>query len=88
MSSSTNIAARRAHFQTALTAFADAPPPKGLANLLNRAVSAIAAQFERKNTGNLFSGRGGKLTDVSKQVKHTSDFELITWLVIKDKNDA
>jgi hypothetical protein len=51
--------------------------------LLDKAVTAIAAQFERKNAGNLFSGRGGKLADASKQVKHTSDFDLITWLVIK-----
>lgn len=54
-------------------------------NLLEKAVSAIAAQFTRKTTGNLFSGRGGKLTDSGKQVKHTSDFELITWLVIMDE---
>ena len=57
-------------------------------SLLDRAVAAIAAQFGRKNAGNLFAGRGGKLTDASKQVKHAADFELITWLVIKDKNDA
>ncbi len=52
--------------------------------LLDKAVAAIAAQFGRKNAGNLFTGRGGKLTDAPKQVKHASDFELITWLVIKD----
>ncbi len=51
--------------------------------LLDRAVTAIAAQFERKNAGNLFSGRGGKLTDAGKQIKSAGDFELITWLVIK-----
>jgi len=56
--------------------------------LLDKAVSAIAAQFDRKSVGNLFAGRGGKLTDASKQVKHAADFELITWLVIKDRNDA
>ena len=56
--------------------------------LLDKAVAAIAAQFGRKNAGNLFAGRGGKLTDSSKQVKHAQDFELITWLVIKDKNDV
>ena len=56
-------------------------------DLLDKAVTAIAAQFERKNAGNLFSGRGGKLTDAGKQVKHTNDFELITWLVIKDKDN-
>lgn len=54
-------------------------------NLLEKAVSAIATQFTRKTTGNLFAGRGGKLTDSGKQVKHTSDFELITWLVIMDE---
>lgn len=53
--------------------------------LLDRAVTAIAAQFERKNAGNLFSGRGGKLMDAFKAVRNTHDFELITWLVIKDK---
>ncbi len=55
-------------------------------NLLERAVAAIAAQFGKKSVGNLFAGRGGKLTDASKQVKHASDFDLITWLVIKGKN--
>lgn len=57
-------------------------------SLLDKAVSAIAAQFGRKSVGNLFAGRGGKLTDASKQIKHAADFELITWLAIKDKNDA
>jgi superfamily II DNA or RNA helicase len=52
-------------------------------DLLDKAVYAIATQFERKNAGNLFTGRGGKLTDAGKQVKSTGDFELITWLVIK-----
>ncbi len=52
-------------------------------SLLDLAVAAIAAQFGRKNAGNLFAGRGGKLTDAGKQVKSTGDFELITWLVIK-----
>jgi superfamily II DNA or RNA helicase len=57
-------------------------------SLLDRAVAAITAQFGRKNAGNLFAGRGGKLTDASKQVKSTGDFELITWLVIMDKHNA
>ena len=56
--------------------------------LLEKAVSAIATQFTRKSTGNLFTGRGGKLTDTSKQVKQADDFELITWLVIKDEAEA
>jgi superfamily II DNA or RNA helicase len=52
--------------------------------LLDKAVAAIAAQFGRKNAGNLFTGRGGKLTDATRQVKSATDFDLITWLVIKD----
>lgn len=57
-------------------------------DLLNRAVTAISAKFERKNAGNLFAGRGGKLTDAGKQVKSADDFELITWLVIKGTEKA
>ncbi len=57
-------------------------------SLLEKAVTAIAAQFTRKTTGNLFSGRGGKLTDACQQVKHTSDFELITWLIIMEEESA
>lgn len=52
--------------------------------LLNKAVTAIAAQFGRKNAGNLFTGRGGKLLSSQGTIKNTTDFDLITWLVIKD----
>ena len=51
--------------------------------LLANAVAAIAAQFERRNVGNLFASRGGRLIDHQIAVKDTGDFELITWLVIK-----
>ena len=51
--------------------------------LLDKAVTAIAAQFGRKNVGNLFMGRGGKLLDAKVQIKTASDFDLITWVVIK-----
>jgi hypothetical protein len=57
-------------------------------DFLDKAVGAIAAQFGRKNAGNLFAGRGGKLTDASRQIKHTSDFDLITWLVIRGANNG
>ena len=53
--------------------------------LLNKAVSAIATHFSKKSVGNLFAGRSGKLTDTSKQVKSTTDFDLITWLIIKNE---
>ena len=51
--------------------------------LLDKTVAAIVAQFTRKNAANLFTGRGGKLMDATKAVKSNSDFDLITWLVIK-----
>jgi len=52
-------------------------------SLLDKTVAAIVAQFTRKNAANLFTGRGGKLMDASKAVKGNTDFDLITWLVIK-----
>lgn len=51
--------------------------------LLDQAVTAIVAQYTRKNASNLFTGRGGKLIDATKAVKNDNDFELITWLVIQ-----
>ena len=53
--------------------------------LLDKAVSAIAAQFGRKSVGNLFAGRGGKLVSSQTAIKATTDFDLITWLVIKNE---
>lgn len=52
--------------------------------LLDKAVATIVKQFDRKNTGNLFTGRGGKLLSSKSTVKNTTDFDLITWLVIKN----
>ena len=46
-------------------------------------MAAIAAQFGRKNAGNLFSGRGGKLLGSQNAIKASTDFDLITWLVIQ-----
>ena len=57
--------------------------------LLDSAISAIAAQTDKKNLGNLFTGRGGKLVDETKLPKSATDFDLITWLVIlSDPKDA
>ena len=53
--------------------------------LLDKAVSAIAAQFGRKSVGNLFAGRGGKLVSSQTAIKTTTDFDLVTWLVIKNE---
>lgn len=51
--------------------------------LLDKAVVAIAAQFARKNAANLFAGRAGKLLGSSSAVASATDFELVTWLVIR-----
>lgn len=56
--------------------------------LLDKAVSAIAAQFGRKNASNLFTGRRGKLLSSQDAIKNTTDFDLITWLVIKDSQNV
>lgn len=50
--------------------------------LLESAISAIASQSDKKNLGNLFAGRGGKLVDDTKLPKTATDFDLVTWLVI------
>ena len=46
------------------------------------AISAIAAQSDKKNLGNLFTSRSAKLIDETKLPKSASDFDLVTWLVI------
>jgi hypothetical protein len=51
--------------------------------LLNSAIRAITSQSDKKNLGNLFNGRGGKLLDDTQLPKTASDFDLVTWLVIK-----
>lgn len=50
--------------------------------LLRVAVESIASIFKKRAIGELMSGRGGVLLDESKQASETTDFELITWLVI------
>lgn len=54
--------------------------------LLNKAVAAIARQFGRKNRLNLLQGRDGTLVPSNKAARKTTDFDLVTWLVIKDDN--
>ena len=53
--------------------------------LLKRAVDSIVSTFKKRVLTSLLSSRGGLLADTSKQVSETTDFELITWLVIKQK---
>ena len=51
--------------------------------LLNKAVNDIVRRFEKRNLGNLFSGRDGKILASNVKIKGSNDFELVTWLVIK-----
>ncbi|MGH7962480.1 MAG: C-terminal helicase domain-containing protein, partial [Candidatus Binatia bacterium] len=52
--------------------------------LLQKAVESIAHTFKKRALTGLLSGRGGVLVETSKQVTSTSDFQLMTWLVIKN----
>ena len=54
-------------------------------HLLARAVQAIVEQFSRRSFGSLLSNRNAKLTGAAKRIKGMDDFELITWLVIKQE---
>src|SRR5215213_3127997 len=51
--------------------------------LLNKAVLSITHTFRKRNAGNLLSGRGGTLVKRDRQVSPATDFELVTWLVIR-----
>lgn len=52
-------------------------------NLLENVIASIASTFRKRNAGNLLNGRGGKLIGREKQVTSTTDFDLVTWLVIR-----
>lgn len=52
--------------------------------LLEKAVESIVHTFKKRALTGLLSGRSGVLVEANKQVTSTSDFQLITWLVIKE----
>ncbi|MBD1811078.1 phospholipase D-like domain-containing protein [Microcoleus vaginatus DQ-U2] len=52
-------------------------------DLLKRAVDSIADIYKKRSIGHLLSSRRAVLVEQAHQVKATTDFELITWLVIK-----
>lgn len=52
--------------------------------LLDDAVRSIVQTFKRRTASSLLSGRSGALIDREKQVTDSANFDLITWLVIKD----
>ena len=52
-------------------------------NLLEKAVNSITRTFTKRATKNMFkSGKGGITPLKEQQVTKTTDFELITWLII------
>ena len=52
--------------------------------LLDRAVTSIEQTFKKRVASQLVNaGRGGVLVDRSKQASRSTDFELMTWLVIR-----
>ncbi len=52
--------------------------------LLREVVRSISYTYEKRAFGSLRSGRGGVLPLQDEQVGDTTDFELVTWLVIRD----
>lgn len=51
--------------------------------LLDNAIASIVSTFRKRNLGNLFNGRGGRLINREKQVNEATAFDLITWLIIR-----
>jgi len=51
--------------------------------LLHKAVDSIVHTFKKRALTGLLSGRSGVLVEANKQITSTSDFQLMTWLVIK-----
>ena len=52
-------------------------------DILEEAIKSCARSFQKRAIGNLLSGRGGILPKGNKQIDDKTDFELITWMVIK-----
>jgi ERCC4-related helicase len=52
-------------------------------DLLGQAVKSIVQTFKRRTLSQLQAGRGGLIPPRPQQVQEMSDFELVTWLVMK-----
>ena len=53
--------------------------------LLEKAVQSLSSTYKKRAIGNLLSSRSSVLPKLDQQVGKTTDFELVTWLVIKDE---
>lgn len=52
-------------------------------DLLNEVIKNIARSFKSRTAQGLVAGRDGILVDKSKQATESTEYELVTWLVIK-----
>ena len=52
-------------------------------DLLTKVINAIVRTFQKRTAAGLQSGRNFIIPDKAEQTSGTSDFELVTWLVIK-----
>ena len=52
------------------------------------AVEAIKSNYAGRALSALAANRGGKLADAKAQPRSEGDFELITWLIIKQEGKA
>ena len=57
-------------------------------DLLQKAVNSLSHTYDKRAISNLLSGRGGVLPPKAEHIRQTTDFELITWLVIKDPDSS
>ena len=53
-------------------------------DLLRGAVTSLLGQVDQKDLDGLFASRGGKLVDQDAKAAGMADFDLITWLIIKE----
>lgn len=53
-------------------------------NLLEKAIESIALTFRKRVASGLLGSRGFVVPDKNMQAEASKDFELITWLVIKE----
>ena len=51
--------------------------------LLTATVDSIARTFQKRVAAGLQAARGFRIHDQEEQARDTTDFDLVTWLVIK-----
>ena len=52
-------------------------------DLMGKAINAIVRTFQKRTAAGLQSGRDFVIPDKREQATESSDFELVTWLVIR-----